>query len=246
MTWGAVATSAISAGFSLYSSGKSSKAILRAGREEGKRLKWNADEAEKTAEINDQSYAFNIESSKWANKFNESEIRKEELYTRWKTGLNGTLARRQKRRYRGARRVIMASSGVASGGSMTDVMRDSEIETEIQIQSEVYEGLRQADKLHRQANIQRYKGEVEAWNLEFERGENKRLSKLEAEDLRWQAKVAEMGGQAGASAIKRQGYGQVLNSAIQGYDAYQSRPQTPTPGAFDSTGGVQSPNLTDQ
>lgn len=199
-------------GFS--SSKKSAKAQQRAGREEKKRLEFNAAEVERATAINDKAFAFNIDASKAASQFNEQELRKEEADQRWRTAFNETLARRGKRRMMGSQRVAMAASSVAYGGSMTDVMRDSEIETELQIQAEVYNGLRMADKLRSQAAITKYQGEVEAWNLAFQRGEAARKGKFEAEDLRWRGKVAEMGGQAGASAAKMQGYSSLLSGAM--------------------------------
>ena len=208
----------LQAGSMLYgmsSSKKAAKAAQRAAREEASRIRWNADEVERSVEINDQAFAYNIEASEIASKFNVEQLNREAAFTEWATAFNDTIGRRQKRRQQGSQVVAIARSGVASSSSGYDVMRDSEIETELELQSNSYVGLRQAHKLRQQAEITRIQGENEAWNLNFQRTEEKRMGYLEAEDLRWQAKVAEMGGVSQASALKRQGTAQLLNGFAQ-------------------------------
>jgi len=205
--------------YGMSSSKKAAKAAQRAAREEASRIRWNADEVERSVEINDQAFAYNIEASEIASKFNVEQLNREAAFTEWATAFNDTIGRRQKRRQQGSQVVAIARSGVTSSSSGYDVMRDSEIETELELQSNSYVGLRQANKLRQQAEITRIQGENEAWNLNFQRTEEKRMGALEAEDLRWQAKVAEMGGAAQASALKRQGTAQLLNGLAQG--AYQ-------------------------
>tara|TARA_R100000951_G_scaffold111555_1_gene110718 strand:+ start:43 stop:723 length:681 start_codon:yes stop_codon:yes gene_type:complete len=217
----AVGSSVLSGVLGFSASRKQAKAQLRAGRERKKKLDWNAREVERATEINDKAFAFNIDSTKYSADFNEKQIRKEAAEQRWRTAHNESLSRRAKRRMVGSQRVSMSASGVASGGSMTDVMRDSEIETEFEIQTEVYNGLRMADKLTAQADILKYQAEVDAFNLSFKRSEAKRMGALEAKDLRWQGKIAEMGGQAAASASKMQGYASLLNSATSAYGTYK-------------------------
>ncbi len=217
----AVGSTVLSGVLGFSSSKKQAKAQLRAGRERKKKLDWNASEVERATEINDKAFAFNIDSTKYSADFNEKQIRKEAAEQRWRTAHNESLSRRAKRRMVGSQRVSMSASGIASGGSMTDVMRDSEIETEFEIQSEVYNGLRMADKLTAQADILKYQAEVDAFNLSFKRSEAKRMGALEAKDLRWQGKIAEMGGQAAASASKMQGYASLLNSATSAYGTYK-------------------------
>jgi len=217
----AVGSSVLSGVLGFSASRKQAKAQLRAGRENKRRLDWNATEVERATEINDKAFAFNIDSTKYSADFNEKQIRKEAAEQRWRIAHNESLSRRAKRRMVGSQRVSMSASGVASGGSMTDVMRDSEIETEFEIQTEVYNGLRMADKLTAQADILKYQAEVDAFNLSFKRSEAKRMGALEAKDLRWQGKIAEMGGQAAASASKMQGYASLLNSATSAYGTYK-------------------------
>ena len=217
----AVGSTVLSGVLGFSSSKKQAKAQLRAGRERKKKLDWNASEVERATEINDKAFAFNIDSTKYSADFNEKQIRKEAAEQRWRTAHNESLSRRAKRRMVGSQRVSMSASGIASGGSMTDVMRDSEIETEFEIQTEVYNGLRMADKLTAQADILKYQAEVDAFNLSFKRSEAKRMGALEAKDLRWQGKIAEMGGQSAASASKMQGYASLLNSATSAYGTYK-------------------------
>jgi len=210
---GVVATIGVvaSAAYGAYSSKKAGKAALAAGREEASRIRWNADEVERSVDINDQAFAYNIEASEIANKFNVEQLNREAAFTEWATAFNDTIGRRQKRRQQGSQVVAIARSGVASSSSGYDVMRDSEIETELELQANAYAGLRQAHKLRQQAEITRIQGENQAWNLNFQRAEEKRMGALEAKDLRWQAKVAEMGGTSRASALRRQGTAQLLD-----------------------------------
>ena len=125
----AVGSTVLSGVLGFSSSKKQAKAQLRAGRERKKKLDWNASEVERATEINDKAFAFNIDSTKYSADFNEKQIRKEAAEQRWRTAHNESLSRRAKRRMVGSQRVSMSASGIASGGSMTDVMRDSEIET---------------------------------------------------------------------------------------------------------------------
>ena len=214
----AIATAAVAIGSALFgasSSRKAAKAAKRAAKEEAGRIRWNADEVERAVEINDQAFAYNIEASEIASKFNVEQLNREAAYTEWATAFNDTIGRRQKRRQQGSQVVAIARSGVTSSSSGYDVMRDSEIETELELQANAYAGLRQAHKLRQQAEITRIQGENQAWNLNFQRTEEKRMGALEAKDLRWQAKVAEMGGSSQASALKRQGTAQLLNGFAQ-------------------------------
>ena len=213
MSMGVVAAGVTIAGaaYSAYSSRQGGKAALAAAKEEASRIRWNADEVERSVEINDQAFAYNIEASEIANKFNVEQLNREAAFTEWATAFNDTIGRRQKRRQQGSQVVAIARSGVTSSSSGYDVMRDSEIETELELQSNSYVGLRQAHKLRQQAEITRIQGENEAWNLNFQRAEEKRMGALEAKDLRWQAKVAEMGGTSRASALRRQGTAQLLD-----------------------------------
>ena len=206
--------------YGMSSSNKAARAAKRAGREEGSRLRWNADEVERAVEINDQAFAYNIEANEIANEFNVEQLNREAAYTEWATAYNDRLGRRQKRRQQGSQVVAIARSGVTSSSSGYDVMRDSEIEIELELQANAYAGLRQAQKLKQQAEITRIQGENQAWNLKFQRSEEKRTGALEAKDLRWMAKVAEMGGSSQASALKRQGTAQLLNGLSGMADTY--------------------------
>jgi hypothetical protein len=197
--------------YGMSSSKKAAKAAKRAAKEEASRIRWNADEVERSVEINDQAFAYNIEASEIASKFNVEQLNREAAFAEWATAYNDTIGRRQKRRQQGSQVVAIARSGVTSSSSGYDVMRDSEIETELELQANAYAGLRQAHKLRQQAEITRIQGENEAWNLNFQRTEEKRMGALEAKDLRWQAKVAEMGGSSRASALRRQGTAQLLD-----------------------------------
>lgn len=212
---------AAAGGMSWSASKRAAKAAAKAAKENAARLRWNADEVEKTADINNLAFLFNIDANKVATDFNVAQIKQEEAHVRWQTAHNETLARRAKRRMQGSQLVAATASGVdARASSSYDVMRDSEMEMEAQIQGEVYSGLRQANKLFSQAEITRVQGENKAWNLEFQRTENLRMSRLEAEDTRWRAKVVEMGGQAQASSLKSQGTATLLNTAISAYSMY--------------------------
>jgi hypothetical protein len=195
------------------SSKKQAKAQKQAAYEESKRLRWNAAEALRAGRINDLAFAYNIDASKLAANYNEQQLRKEAAYTEWLGAANESASRKAKRRFYGSQVVAAGASGVAISGSTRDVMIDTEREMEAEIQANAYNSLRQADKLRAQADITKFQGENEAWNLAFQRKEAKRQSKLESEDLRWRAKVAEMGGQSGASAAKTQGYATILNTA---------------------------------
>ena len=210
--WVALGATVVSGAVGYAGSKKGAKAALAAGKEASDRLKWNADEIEKTVAINDQAYAYNIEASEIATDFNTNQLIKESAFMEWQTGFNESIARRGKTRQMGSQIVAMGASGVTTSSSGYDVMRDSEVEMEMQIQADVYTGLKQASRLKSQAEIVKIQGENEAWNLKFQREEETRVGALEAEDTRWQAKIAEMGGQAQASSIKRQGTAQLLNS----------------------------------
>ena len=91
---------------------KEAKAALAAGRERKARLNWNADEVERATAINDKSFAFNIDASKYSADFNEKQIRKEAAEQRWRTAHNESLSRRAKRRMVGSQRVSMSASGI--------------------------------------------------------------------------------------------------------------------------------------
>ena len=125
--------------------------------------------------------------------------------------MNETAARRSKRRMRGAQNVAIAASGVSSSGSGYDVKRESEIEMETEIQSRVYAGLTHANKLYSQASILATQEENKQFNMAFQRDDASSSGKLQAENIRWQAKVRDMGGTAQASSLKAQGNAQLLN-----------------------------------
>ena len=216
MGWVALGTYAVGGIYGAYSSRKAAEASLEAAKEEAERIRWNADEVERSVEINDQAFAYNIDASEIATKFNVEQLNREAAFIEWATAFNDTLGRRQKRRQQGSQVVAIAKSGVTSSSSGYDVMRDSEIETELDLQANAYNGLRQANKLKAQAEITKIQGENEAWNLKFQRKEENRMGYLEAEDLRWQAKVAEQGGMSQAASLKRQGTAQLLNGFAQG------------------------------
>ena len=110
----AIATAAVAIGSALFgasSSRKAAKAAKRAAKEEAGRIRWNADEVERSVEINDQAFAYNIEASEIASKFNVEQLNREAAFTEWATAFNDTIGRRQKRRQQGSQVVAIARSG---------------------------------------------------------------------------------------------------------------------------------------
>tara|TARA_R100001198_G_C5236761_1_gene214560 strand:+ start:1809 stop:2510 length:702 start_codon:yes stop_codon:yes gene_type:complete len=203
-----------------FTGSESAKAAAKAGDEKAARLTWNAEEVERAQDINDKAYIYNINSQKITSEFNDKSRKKQIAFQNWATKHNDTITLRSGMRQRGSQRVAMSSSGVASGGSMTDVMRYSEIEYNLNRQAELYRGLYEVDRLFDIASIKKYEEDNKAWNLNFARSEAKRNSALEAKDLRWQAKIAHMGGQAGAQAAKTQGFANTLNTVMRAAEMF--------------------------
>jgi len=220
MSWAATIAIGSKMTMDFFGGMKSSKAkkkmavqTMRAARINATILEGNAKEVLETARINSDIALYNVDAIRRATAYNELTALKTAEQIEQSTELEAERIWTQAKRMAATQTVAYSgTSGVDLGGSAYDVMRDTELENNLTALITISNGLRESDYHKSEATNIAEKGSMDAWNLDQQRKEELRLAAINSENLKKEAQLVMMKGEASASSYKAQARSDLLST----------------------------------
>jgi hypothetical protein len=198
---------------------KAAKAARRVANFKATLLEGNADEVLRTAAINNDRLGQMLTGLQQRVGFNLASIGQDSLFVLDNARKASEKVRRNYNKVRGSQMTAIAASGVTTGGSSADVMRDTELEFEYAFIDEIHKGQVESTRLKNQAELMRFEGDEKVEDFMFRQSETMRQGEINAKNLRSEANLVRMAGNANASSIKASALASSLNSIMNGASA---------------------------